>query len=519
MNSASPKKNGLFKSLGETLSFLFVAEKDPAHVYWILGVITLCALVLRTYSINRPIGYDEAYTFIHFAAKSFKYILADYHAPNNHILNSILIGISYRLLGSHTWIVRLPAFIASTLTVPAVFFTARRFFSRSQSLAASAVLAIYPSLVQSTANGRGYMMIILFTFILANLAGLLIKKQNLTSLAAYAITGALGFYTIPIFLYPMAGISLWVAVTHLLGEESWKNRFSRLAAFLGTCLVSGLLTLLLYSPVIIFGTGLDSIISNDIVQSRTWAYFIESLGPRVVKILADWRTDLSLPVQYLLVTGFLISILFYRKSSNQKLPLQVFLFLAAAILLILQRVAPMPRIWMYLELSCVVFSVTGLVWIIEVVFKKLQRINLLNKLFPYAALLFSVSILIGATLNTQSASAIADHTVLPEQYAAQYLAEHLKTGDVLLAPGPLDMLTAYHLKILGISYDVFYQRKHPVEFERAFIILRTRDENGTPQKVIDLYQLSPSLDPSQAELVYEYGDLQVYSVQAGKSSP
>lgn len=266
----------MLKSTGDTLKFLFVAEKDPRRIYWLLGVITLIALILRLFSINRPIGYDEAYTFIYFASKHFKYILADYHAPNNHILNSLLIGISYRILGSHIWIVRLPALIASVLSVPAVYFAVRRFFSLNQALAASAVLAVYPSFVHSTANGRGYMLVILFSFVLANIAGLLVKKQTSVSLLAYAITGALGFYSIPIFLYPMAGISLWVAVTHLTGNEPWRQKISRLALFLGACIVSGLLTFILYSPVIIFGTGLDSILHNEIVQSRSWSYFVES---------------------------------------------------------------------------------------------------------------------------------------------------------------------------------------------------------------------------------------------------
>jgi hypothetical protein len=149
-----------------------------------------------------------------------------------------------------------------------------------------------------------------------------------------------------------------VAVTHLTGNEPCR-KISRLALFLGACIVSGLLTFILYSPVIIFGTGLDSILHNEIVQSRSWSYFVESLNPRIVKTWADWTEDLAPSIQYLLSGGFLVSVFFYRKASNQKLPLQLFLFLAVAILLILQRIAPLQRIWMYLELFCVVFSVAG----------------------------------------------------------------------------------------------------------------------------------------------------------------
>ncbi len=100
------------------LEQLFVREKDPAYVFLLVGVITLLGLILRLLEINKPIAYDEAYTFINFASKPFKYILADYSAPNNHIFHTILVGIAYRLFGGQPWVVRLPAFLAGTLMAP-----------------------------------------------------------------------------------------------------------------------------------------------------------------------------------------------------------------------------------------------------------------------------------------------------------------------------------------------------------------------------------------------------------------
>ncbi len=69
--------------------------------------------------------------------------------------------------------------------------------------------------------------------------------------------------------------------------------------------------------------------------------------------------------EYLFLGGFLISVLFYRKVSNQKLPLQVFLALAVAVLLVLQRVSPLPRIWIYLEAFYLMFAAAGLVWLVD----------------------------------------------------------------------------------------------------------------------------------------------------------
>jgi uncharacterized membrane protein len=211
---------------------LFVPANETKYTKILLGIITLVGVVLRLYIINNPIGYDEAYTFINFSSKHLKFVLADYHAPNNHILNSLLIWIAYRIFGNYTWIVRLPAFLAGVLGIPISFIAARRFFTTQQALAAAAVLAIAPNIVEASANGRGYTLIILFSLLLTNFAGILIKEQSRSALIAYAITGALGFYSIPIFLYPMAGISLWVTATYLKSDDKLRAKWAKLKTFL-----------------------------------------------------------------------------------------------------------------------------------------------------------------------------------------------------------------------------------------------------------------------------------------------
>ena len=516
MSSIPHRPKNIFRAISNTTRFLFVADLDPKPIYWILGVLTICGLILRALVINHPIGYDEAYTFIYFASRSFKYILADYHAPNNHILNSILVGIAYRILGNQTWIVRVPALIASVLSIPAAYFMARRFYSSNQALAAAAVLAIYPSLIQSTANGRGYMLVILFSFLLANIAGILVNKPDRTALIAYALTGALGFYSIPIFLYPMAGISLWVVTTDLIEEAPRDKKLSQILTFLGACLGSGLLALVLYSPVILFGTGLNSIINNDIVAPQTWSNFIDSLHPRITRTWAGWIADLSLAIRYLLSGGFLLSVIFYRKASNQKLPMQLFLWLAIAIILVLQRVIPLPRIWVFLEIFCVIFSIVGATWLVEILAQKVIGQNLFDKIFPFIILLLTLAIFINTILIRQSPAAVAERGKMPEQYAADYLAAHLQPGDTILSIAPIDMRAAYYLRINGVPYDVFYQRDHPVEFQNALVITRQREVRNTPEKVVDFFQLLPKLDMTTAELVYEYGELQIYSIRTNK---
>lgn len=512
MDHNHPNKQSLSHSFRVTVNHLFFPEKDPFYIFLILGGITLIGLVLRILEINKPIAYDEAYTFIYFASRSFKYILADYSAPNNHIFHTILVGIAYRLFGGEPWAIRLPAFIAGTLAVPVMYVTARRFFSRPQALAAAALIAVANWFIAYSVNARGYTMLILFALLQANFAGILVTRQSKPALIAFALTGALGFYTIPVFLYPMAGISLWVVMTYLIAKEPWQNKSHKLVVFLCTCMLSGLLTLLLYSPVIIFGTGFSSIISNEIVESLDWSTFVENLDPRITKTWQKWMVRIEPTAQDLLSGGFLLSLLFYRKTSNQKLPMQVFLALAVAILLVLQSVTPLPRIWIYLQAFYLLFAAAGLVWLADLLIHRIAGSLWTERILSFGILLMAIVACISMISRQQSIA--VDRGPLPEQYAANYLSDQLSSEDTIIATGPVSIRTAYYSSVNGIPFDRFYQRDHPVKIQNVLVLLRKNSKYDTPQKVLDFFKLASALDLTSAELVFEYGELQIYSILA-----
>lgn len=512
-HNLSNQQNRSF-SFRATFEELFIREKDPAAVYLVLGAITLIGFALRILDINKFIAYDEAYTFIHFASRSFKHILADYSAPNNHILHTILVGISYRLFGGEAWALRLPAFLAGVLIVPAMFVTARRFVSAPQALAAAATLAVLPVFINYSVNARGYTMLILFALLLANFGGILVQRQSRSALLAFGLTSVLGFYTIPIFLYPWVGVFLWIVATHLVDREPWQAKSRKIAVFLGTCVLAGIATLILYSPVIVFGSGLRSLVSNEIVESLEWSTFLENLDPRLIKTWNKWMIGIDPRTENLFLGGFLISLFFYRSVSKQKLPMQVFLVLGVVILLLLQRVTPLPRIWLYLEAFYLMFATAGLVWLAQVILRRLLRPQYVEKTLTLAVLFLFAGIFANMLLARLQNPVFQDRDRLPEAYAADYLAEHLTPEDTLVATGPVDIQTAYYLSLHGVGFDRFYQRDHPVEIENALVLLRKNSKYKTPEGVINFFELDQELDVTAAELVFEYANVQVYSVPA-----
>ncbi|HET9911600.1 MAG TPA: glycosyltransferase family 39 protein [Anaerolineales bacterium] len=513
--STHSKMQGQPFSLRAVFEHLFVQEKEPSHILPILGTITLLGLILRVLEINRPIAYDEAYTFLNFASRPFKHILADYSAPNNHILHTILVGIASRLFGGQSWVLRLPAFLAGTLTAPMMYLAARRFFSRPQALGTAALMAVTPVLIDYSVNGRGYTMLFLFALLLTNFAATLVTRQSKPALIAYGLTATLGFYTIPIFLYPMAGVSLWVVLTYLVDKDPWRERLRRLAIFLGVCILTGLLTLILYSPVIIFGSGLSSLIGNEFVESLDRQSFLANLGPRLINVWDKWMIGLNPMIESLFAGGFLLSLFFYRKVSNQKLPLQVCLALALVILLALQRVTPTPRIWLYLEVFYLLFAAAGLIWLADWLVRgsKVIRAELSERVLSFAILLVFIGAFINAlVVHQQTVAEVGNHS--PEEYTANYLADHLQPEDTLVATSPVDIETAYYLSLHGIPFDRFYKRDHPVKIQNAILLVRENSKYKTPESVVNFFKLEDELDVPAAELVFEYANVQVYSIPA-----
>ena len=422
--------------------------------------------------------------------------------------------MAYRLIGNHLWIVRVPAFIASVLGVPMAFIAGRRFFKAHQALAASVILAVSQTFILNAVNGRGYSLIILFSLLLANLAGILVKEGSRSALIAYAITGALGFYTIPIFLYPMAGISLWVVITYLTEAEPWQNRWRKLRIFMITCVASGIMTIILYSPVIIFGTGFESLVSNDIVKSQTWNTFVENFTARSKNTWLNWMFYASPLINQVLGVGFLISLVFYRKLSNQRLPMQFFLVLGAGIMILLQKVASFPRVWGYLEMFYLFFSATGLAWIASEILARIWRKDIREKILSSLVLLIALVVFTNITIKTQNKQTQANRANASEFYMADYIANHILDKDTIVAVAPVDIQIAYYLLIDGVPYEVFYQRDHPAQIENALVLVRTRGEYNinTLQKVLDFYQLTDSLDVDAGNLVFDYGPLFIYSI-------
>ncbi len=96
-----------------TLSARWISSAHTRAILLLAAVIAACALRLQT--LESSLGHDEAYTLEAIAAQPYERIVTSDAAPNNHILHSLLVRFSVRLLGTESWTARLSAFAAGIL--------------------------------------------------------------------------------------------------------------------------------------------------------------------------------------------------------------------------------------------------------------------------------------------------------------------------------------------------------------------------------------------------------------------
>lgn len=481
-------------------------SQDRAFLVGLAG-ITLFSLLIRLIQINRTVGYDEAYTFIHFASRSLQIIITDYSAPNNHVFHSLLVSLAYHILGNHIWVLRLPALLAGVLTIPAVYMAGKAIYSRSAGLLAAAFVALSPMLVDYSGNARGYTLICLFACLILWLAGQLRHNPSFTSWMLLAIFSILGFYTVPVMIYPVCGVYLWLLLSWLFRDIPTETRGRFLAGFILTSLMTILTTLALYSPILIFGSGLSSIISNEFVQSQSYSDFLQSLLARMPRVWAEWTFMVPGWVVFFITVGFILLLVLEQRRFKHKIPVWLPMTLAISILLFAQRVAPWPRVWLFLLAFYLLWSAAGWLAFANIVFTRL-RWKFRQPLLIGATLLL-VILGFAAYKTDPIFNSPADSLT---RNAATFVASIITDEDTLVAVSPVSIQVGYYLTMEGIPFNRFYNKARREPIQHAIVILAERSKFPTLERVVEFQLLQDTLDVQKAELLYGYKRMRVYSV-------
>ena len=160
------------------------------------------------------------------------------------------------------------------------------------------------------------------------------------------------------------------------------------------------------------------------------------------------------------------------------------------------------------------FAAAGAVWLVHLLLQPLAGPIVTGRALSIVLPLLYIAACTNMLIARAQNPVYRDLDLLPEAYAADYIADHLGPDDTIVATGPVDIQTAYYLSLHGVSFDRFYKRDHPVEIQNALVVLRENSKYKTPKSVVKFFKLNQTLDLSAAELVFEYANVEIYSIPA-----
>lgn len=325
--------------------------EDRFHLLGLV-VLLLAGLLPRLHFLRQPAQYDEAFTYLRYAAKPLFLALSDYSFPNNHLFHTLLVHLSTQVFGNALWAIRLPALLAGWMILPAGYLLTRRLYGKHTGMIALALLAVSMPLIEYSTNARGYSLITLGFLLLFLEVVRLLRTQNLTRLKSWVgfiVVAVPGLYTIPLMLYPLGIVLVWLVLNEGVRVAwSWP-RLRPLAATLAlVLLLIALPTALLYLPVMLY-SGPEKLFGNEFIRSLDGAQLIAGL-PRMLTDFIGFLHGPMLPF-FLLATlfAFLWGLGRPAETAGRKLqPIWLAVFLVMVPMILLQRVLLLPRMLVFL---------------------------------------------------------------------------------------------------------------------------------------------------------------------------
>lgn len=337
----------------------------------------------------------------------------------------------------------MPAFIAGILIIPATYLLFRLLYDKNTALLASGLVASSSFLIEFSVNGRGYTLITLFFLLIFSLAYYLIHNRNLLGWIAFTLLSALGFYTIPVFLYPFGTVCLWTFLSILKEVNEGKNKSMFLFFFF--VFLTFLLTFLLYLPVIQF-SGLGALIANQFVLPLSWGKFFPEFYASIVPNLKLFHWGIPLLYRFLLLAGFFLALIFHRKIASHKIPI-IYTALGFTIpVIIIQRVVQYNRIYIFLFPIYYGLASAGLHFSFKKLLSVFKSKNAKELIFLFFALIFTITLGVGVIFSQSVYYSNFSGSFRDGEKVTLFFKNYLKPKDKILVYCPIDHVLFYYFK-------------------------------------------------------------------------
>jgi hypothetical protein len=315
-----------------------------------------------------------------------------------------------------------------------------------------------------------------FTLLTLTLGSIVRKQKNIFAWVLLSLFSALGLYTLPVMLFPFGILFTWLFLENLVEDPdpySSKRDFLRYWAAAG--FGAAILTMLLYTPILVF-TGPEKVFANGFVSPLPWADLLETLSQRFTETWAEWTVGVPLFMVIILVAGWILGLVFHRRLSTTRLPLQVAALLWIAALIAIQRPNAWAKVWLFLLPLMLVWAAAGMVGLLAKV-----RLKFLRGL-PLAAVVVGLALLVeiqhAAWLVPQFPEIWAGRG--DEEKAVLFVQSQLQENDLVVVAPPDDAVVWYYSELHGIMKTHFDTL---MAFDRALVLVDPV-EGQTPASVI-----------------------------------
>ena len=399
-----------------------IIKEDKIHLY-ALFIILLIAIVIRVCYLFQPMGGDEAVSSYAYTLMPLYIGLTNYSAPNNHLFHTFLSHMAYLLLGNHPWVIRLPALFAGILLVPASYMVTRIFYNKYAALLTAGIVASSTYLIRYSIYARGYTLICLIFLLILALATYLKQSRNSAAWLLFTILSALGFYTIPIMLYPFGIVIMWLFLSIIFKDTNLCRNHLLKDLFIFS-IITALLAFMLYAPVFAI-SGLESVIANPYVTPKSWSYFIAKFPDSLGSLWNFWNRDVPSAISFLLVIGFFISLVFHKRLSIHRIPIILAVAIWCIPVLIAHRVVPYARVWLFLLPLYIGLSSAGVSYLLRPFESKF------SKYFSVSVAILAITISLWMSLSFVKPPYYSDK-ILDNEPITIFLKDYLQPGDRVL---------------------------------------------------------------------------------------
>ena len=447
----------------------------------LLLILFLSGMAIRLWIINRPITHDEAYTITTWGSGSLKYAVSDYQLPNNHVFHTILVNLIYHTLGKTPALLRLPALINGLLLIPAVYILGKQIYNSATGLLAAGISAFSSFLIDYSVWARGY-SILAFCAVLIFIEGTIVQKQkNRFVWCLLILTAVIGFYTLPVMLYPFGAFCVWFLLRALFYRKfplsGYGSMANALKYFIAAGIVIVILTGLCYLPIL-RNSGIHALFGNVFVRPLPLADFKPTLISRAIDFYRAFTDTVPPVIRIALFLGNVLALIFHRKISRIFIPLQAAFLLWLLPLWAIQRPNLWPRTLIFLWPFLILWGSAGVIWIVEKICAFLPS-GLQTRFIP---LFIIVAAGVTAVPQFDRAAEIAKLSS-PHETAVLRILENRDTEKILFVVAPEDDAPLwYYADRYGLPKSIFDKN---IPFSTVYVYVNPKNEGFEEPRTLD----------------------------------